>query len=517
LALALLCTPIGASMAFAHASLVRADPANGAVLPRAPPALVLTFNEPISPLVMRLLGPDGAPIALGSVGAENATITIPAPPTLTRGSYVLSWRVVSADGHPVGGTVLFSIGAPGAKPDVVGDADESVRALLWATKFALYVGLFVGVGGAFFRAWISDGASRATTPMLAALLVGLAASVLAVGLQGLDAMALPIGALGDPMVWRTGAATSFGLTALVAGLALLAGVGSIAARSRPLARGLSAFALFGVGLAPALSGHASTAAPQLVNRSAVWVHAVCVAFWVGALLPLYAEVRGSPATGGALARFSRVIPILLVLLIASGAWLAVVQLGRLDALWTTGYGEVLACKLVAVAGLLGLAAINRYRLVPKLEREGALRPLARSLVFELALALTILGLVATWRFTPPPRTIAPHVPISLHLHGEKAMAQIEIAWPSAAQARADVLVLDGAFQPLAVKEVTLVLANPAAGIEPIRRVAAPADGGWRIDDLSVPLAGQWTLRVELLVSDFDKLTIEDTVTLPRLP
>jgi copper transport protein len=206
-----------------------------------------------------------------------------------------------------------------------------------------------------------------------------------------------------------------------------------------------------------------------------------------------------------------------VLLIASGAWLAVVQLGRLDALWTTGYGEVLACKLVAVAGLLGLAGINRYRLVPKLEREGAARPLARSLVFELAVALTILGLVATWRFTPPPRTIAAHVPISLHLHGEKAMAQIEIAWQSAAQARADVLVLDGAFQPLAVKEVTLILANPAAGIEPIRRVAAPADGGWRIDDLSVPLAGQWTLRVELLVSDFDKITIEDSVTLPRLP
>jgi copper transport protein len=496
---------------------VKAEPADGAVLPRAPPALVLTFNEPISPLVMRLVGPDGAALVLGNVDATNATITIAAPPSLGRGSYVLSWRVISADGHPVGGAVLFSIGAPGAKPGVTSDADGSVRALLWLTKLVLYVGLFAGVGGAFFRAWIADRDARASKPILAALLVGLTASALAVGLQGLDALALPLAGLRDPLAWQTGAATSFGPTVLAAALALIVGAGSIAVRSRGLARGLSLVALLGVGLALALSGHASTAAPQLVNRAAVFVHGACVAFWIGALLPLYAGLRGSPDAGSALARFSRAIPVPLVLLIVSGSWLAVVQLGRVDALWTTSYGEVLACKLVAVAMLLGLAAVNRYRLVPKFEREGTTKPLAGSLGFELALALTILGLVALWRFTPPPRTLATNVPISLHLHGDKAMAQIEIAWDTPERAHADVLVLDGAFQPLAVKEVTLVFANPSSGIEPIRRTAAAADGQWRIDDLRFPVAGLWNVRVELLVSDFDKLTVGDTVTLPRVP
>jgi copper transport protein len=504
-------------MAFAHASLVRADPANGAVLPRAPPALVLTFNEPISPLVMRLVGPDGALIALGNVDAENATIAIATPPSLRRGSYVLSWRVISADGHPVGGTVLFSIGAPGAKPGVASDADGRVRALLWLTKLALYVGLFVGVGGAFFRAWIADRDARASKAILAALLAGLVASVLAVGLQGLDALELPLAGLRDPLAWQTGAATSFGPTVLVAALALVVGAGSIAARWRGLARGLSLVGLLGVGLALALSGHASTAAPQLINRPAVFVHGVCVAFWIGALLPLYAGLRGSPDAGRALARFSHAIPVPLVLLIMSGSWLAVVQLGRVDALWTTSYGQVLACKLVGAAVLLSLAAVNRYQLVPKFEREGTTKPLVRSLAFELALALAILGLVALWRFTPPPRTLATNVPISLHLHGDKAMAQIEIAWDTPDRAHADVLVLDGAFQPLRVKEVTLVFANATAGIEPIRRTAAAADGQWRIDDLRLPLAGQWNLRAEFLVSDFDKLTVEDAVTLPRVP
>ena len=139
----------------------------------------------------------------------------------------------------------------------------------------------------------------------------------------------------------------------------------------------------------------------------------------------------------------------------------------------------------------------------------------------------ILGLVALWRFTPPPRALAADAPISVHIHGEKAMAQIEIERAKQQSPQASVLVLDGAFQPLAAKEVTLVLANPAAGIEPIRMNAtrAGASGGagaairatWRIDDLRIPVAGRWNLRVEILISDFEKRIIEDTVTLPRVP
>jgi copper transport protein len=71
-----------------------------------------------------------------------------------------------------------------------------------------------------------------------------------------------------------------------------------------------------------------------------------------------------------------------------------------------------------------------------------------------------------------------------------------------------------------------VLANPAAGIEPIRvnatRAAMSGETGanastWRIGDLRIPVAGRWNLRVEILISDFEKRTVEDTVTLPRLP
>src|SRR5262249_10956883 len=68
-------------------------------------------------------------------------------------------------------------------------------------------------------------------------------------------------------------------------------------------------------------------------------------------------------------------------------------------------------------------------------------------------------------------------------------------------------------------EVVLVLANPAAGIEPMRRTAVPAGDDashWRIDDLRVPVAGRWQLRVEILIGPFERLTVEDTVALPHL-
>jgi len=69
---------------------------------------------------------------------------------------------------------------------------------------------------------------------------------------------------------------------------------------------------------------------------------------------------------------------------------------------------------------------------------------------------------------------------------------------------------------LAAKEVTLVLAQPAAGIETLRLAAKHVDGAtWRLDGVSIPVPGRWTVRVEILVSDFEKVVIEDHIDLPR--
>jgi len=510
------------SPAFAHAALVGSQPPDGATLADPPATLKLTFNEPVSPLVVRLIGPTGEAVT-PAVRAENGTLTI-TPPTLRRGTHVLSWRVISADGHPVGGAVLFSVGVPSASPAVGAlDTDPAVMVGIWVARLLIYLGLFVGVGGATFIALIAQARplpGQAERWIAAAMAGGLVAALLSLGLQGLDALALPLTQFWRPDAWASGLATSYGWTALIAVVALALGLASLRAEKPALIGLCASCALAGAGFALALSGHAATAEPQLLSRLSVFLHGICIAFWVGSLIPLVAIVRERSRGDGELAGFSRLIPIPLAVLIATGAYLAWAQLDRPDALWTTGYGEILSGKLAAVLVLLGLAAANRYVLVPRLEahRPDAAAPLAASIATESVIALAILGTVALWRFTPPPRALIAAEPTSIHFHGGKVMAQIDVEPVRARGADMRIEVLDGEFHPLVAKGVTIFLSNAAAGIEPVRRDADNRDASnWRIDDLRIPLTGRWTLRVDVLLGDFEKETLEDDVLLPRAP
>jgi len=80
-------------------------------------------------------------------------------------------------------------------------------------------------------------------------------------------------------------------------------------------------------------------------------------------------------------------------------------------------------------------------------------------------------------------------------------------------------VMDAELHPITVKDVTLVLAYPAAGIEPVRRSATGGggEGHWRIVDLRIPLAGRWDVRVDILIDDFEKVVLEEKIDLPRAP
>src|SRR5262249_6955543 len=158
------------------------------------------------------------------------------------------------------------------------------------------------------------------------------------------------------------------------------------------------------------------------TRPIVLSHSAAVAFWVGALLPLAEAMHSADQRTAELIRFTRVVPVAVFVLIASGTALVVVQLGRLDALWTTDYGLVLCAKMAAVLALFALATVNRYALTPRIVAgdSTAARHLAHSVLAETAIVLVALGLVATWRFTPPPRSLisAAEAAVHVHIHGD---------------------------------------------------------------------------------------------------
>jgi copper transport protein len=497
----------------AHATLVTSEPADGAVLPASPPRVLLRFNETVSPLVLRLVAPNGTSAAMLATMEHESSLAVALPSGLRQGTHILSWRVVSLDGHPVGGTVVFSVGAPSASPAAQSIADPAVSTTLWALKAVFYIGLFVGIGGSFFLAWFAPGTAGGGRSLVAATLVaGLIATPLLVGLQGADALELPLSGLSNRITWETGLATSFGKTAIAAAIALFAAFFALDSHARN-ARRLSLLALMAAGLALALSGHASAAAPRWLTRPSVFVHTVAVTFWVGALIPLAAIMRTEAAS---LARFSRAIPIAVAALVVSGAILAIVQVERPAALLTTSYGQILCAKLVLVTLLLALAAWNRFRLTPAVISGGdePRRTLAISIRIEIALVVIILGLVAAWRFTPPPRAlaIASGRPALVHIHTAAAMADVTFEPGRAGIVQATIVLMSGDFGALDAKEVQLVLENKAAGIEAISRPATKgADAIWRVPQLPVPSGGRWTVRVEILINDFEKIMLEEQI------
>lgn len=504
--------------ACAHAALISADPADSAMLAESPTRFSLTFNEPVSPLALTLVQPDGTPQRLSGFNVDGGIVTIEAPRDLGKGTHVLSWRVVSADGHPVGGSLLFSIGAPSAAPAVSEAIDWPVRIAIWTAKVLFYGGLFLGVGGAFTLAWLTSGRNGSRV-VASLLLTGLAATLLSLGLQGLDALDAPLSHLPDPAIWRAALSTSLASTVLIAVFAFALALSSLVLPTRRFA---SLIALGGVGAALASSGHASAAEPQWLTRPLVFLHGSAIAFWTGALVPLgLAFARRAPDASRFLARFSRTILPAVAILAASGFVLAVVQVRTPDALFTTEYGRLLLAKLALLALLFVLAAINRWRLTGPTQagdrRSATL--LARSTAAEILVVLAILGVAAGWRFTPPPRALAlaAALPVSTHIHTLRAMADLTITPGHAGTTSASIVVMTGDFGPLDAKAVTLVLSKPDSGIEPLKREARkPGDGTWRVDDLVIPFAGRWTARLDILVSDFDMVQIQGPVDIrPR--
>ena len=517
-ALALVAVLAQADTALAHAALVSTSPGDRAMVEAAPSNFALTFSEPVSPLTLTLVRPDGSPLPLATFAVRDRTVEIDAPEGLGRGTHVLSWRVVSEDGHPVGGSVGFSIGETSAAPAIPDPVDAVVRAGVWLAKVALYLGLFVGVGGVFALRVLMPGLSRGGAAIAAVLAAGAVGATASVPLQGLDGLGAPLERIAEPLVWSTGFGTSYGRTVVAALIAfVLAALGLLVRRRVANLAAVAALAAGGTALA--LSGHASAAAPQWLMRPAVFLHAATVAVWVGALIPLGLALRsGDAAAVPALTRFSRLVPAAVAVLVAAGAVLAVVQVEHPRALVETAYGRVFLVKLALLAILFALVAVNRWRLtLPSQAGEPtATRRLVRSIGIETLVVLLILGTVATWRFTPPPRALAAAVaqPASLRIHTAKAMADVTVTPGRAGPVDVGAYLMTGDFGPLAAKEVTFVFSNPAAGIEPFKRPAeSPGDGTWRVAGVVLPFPGTWTLRIDVLITDFDLVRLDGEIAI----
>lgn len=102
------------SAALAHSNSVETNPLHGAMLEKLPAEATVTFNEAPKKADLALTTPDGQVHVLRARIAES-TVTVNLPAAAPRGRYLLAYRVVSADGHPVSGVASFTV-TSGPKP-----------------------------------------------------------------------------------------------------------------------------------------------------------------------------------------------------------------------------------------------------------------------------------------------------------------------------------------------------------------------------------------------------------------
>ena len=235
----------------------------------------------------------------------------------------------------------------------------------------------------------------------AAALVGLAVLALRFGIRAARISGMGVEAMTDPtmlvFVWQSplGAAAVWrGAGEVLVLLILLPGA---------IGLGLASVGALLIAASYSMVGH-SLGDPRWLLATLLVVHLLAAAYWVGALVPLR-RAAASPDGAALLHRFGVIASGTVTLLIAVGASFAWLLSGSLGALFGTAYGWTLLAKIAVVGGLLGLAALNKFRLVPALERgePDAPRALRRSIAWEAAAVALILVATATLTtVTTPP-------------------------------------------------------------------------------------------------------------------
>ncbi|MBL8831342.1 MAG: copper resistance protein CopC/CopD, partial [Rhodospirillales bacterium] len=344
----------------AHSVLLSSEPADGAVLEAAPSRIELRFNEPVVPVSLRIVDGNGAARAVSgdAIRSDDGRVTLALPvPPLAEGQYVVSYRVVSADTHPIAGSIAFAVGtAIGEAVEALSDPALEARwsKISRANRFLRDLLLAVGCGGLFFVAWLAPVAGRTLRPALVvASAFAAVATVAGVGIAGARVALAP--SLLDVSVWRIGAATSAGISAL----AILAGI----ALAMSLKRLAVVAGLVLMALGTALTGHAATGEPRWLVPIAQVAHSFAALVWIGAFVPLLCGCKRWPddALTAAARGFSRVGVACVAVLFAAGLALAASRVELPAGLTQTGYGLLVAAKGALFALMLAFAAHNRFR------------------------------------------------------------------------------------------------------------------------------------------------------------
>jgi copper transport protein len=444
-ALTLTCAPA----ASAHAYLVKTSPLASGVLNRPPGEVALTFDEGIEPrfAIISVTDSSGHQQTTGPVTRSPSnpdTITVPLKPRLPEGWYLVYWRAISVDGHPVQSAFTYAVGPnPGPSPQfpVPHLSATAVTAQLLITRWLMFGFVLSAIGLLALRLLIARPLARRrpgtslrpiSTAFVASSVLGLIVIPVyldfAIANDSLRSV-FDLGAL-VPLYRVTAFGRGYVDLELCFALFCLAGWTALwldaPARERrsvaELAAGLGALlAAAAVLVIPGTVGHAGQTSPRGLSVALDLTHLAAGSLWLGGLLGLlvlWISLRADERArtlNVVVPRFSNVAFVSVLVLFGTGTAATIVHMPAVNALWQTGYGVAILVKAGLLAGAIALGAVNLLRTKPRLaaseERpmlgEPASRLLRRTASGEVLLvggAVFVAAVLSS--LAPPPPSFA---------------------------------------------------------------------------------------------------------------
>jgi copper transport protein len=534
-----------AAPAFAHATLEATSPIDGTVLTTAPKEVTLTFSETVGLPAggLRIFDDQGVRADDGRPGKADdpKTIRVGLASDLHQGTYLVSWRVVSADSHVVSGAFSFSLGTPTTPPsqlaaDVKPPSNEPWNITGDVGRAFGYAGSLLAMGGlAFlFGATRKGDATKGERRLLVtAAIVAIAAAFVGIVVQTVVSSGLGHRAATDTALLGDTFRDEFGTSAIVrmAGLAVFI-IGVVVAGRRDPAKGKARWAIAAVGAAATLvsfplTGHSQSTSPRALIFVADLVHLSAGSIWVGGLVFLALAIRrrqdddrhGRRALAETVSRFSVMATSAVFALAAAGLLFAWKQTGSIHALTSTRYGGLLIAKVSLALAVGGIGLYNNRVLVPTIEQNpgrGPVRELGRTVRTEVVVLAAVIAVTAVLVNVRPAREAlaAGGGPFFARVDiTQTQQLDIELAPNKVGPNEAHLNYYGNGLPADIAQQVTVRLRLPAQGIGPLEHEATKlAPGHWvvELNDLSIP--GKWQMDIVTRTSAFDQVTSTTVVT-----
>jgi copper transport protein len=525
-----------APSAGAHAALVGTDPGNEQTINKLPSNIVLTFSEDVGVAFggVKLFAPDGKLIDAGSARIDGTKVFVPTDDR-GKGTYAVSWRIISADTHPVRGAAVYHYGQPSGdntserKAKEATETSQAMQIAYGVARFAMLAGVLLAAGAAIFALVIAPGwrARWLGASLIVAILGCAAAFVLDAAVAGgftlQDTLTGTVlreqseGTYGSAVIARA----VFALICLSVWYVTLRGQRLMGTKFRWLAT--IPFIVLAVSLS--FSGHAIAADPRWLRLPVDMLHSLAAALWLGGLVQLLAVLKWGKGEGidivAATSRYSTMALGALAVLIPTGAVSALNEIGwSRHALLDTTYGQLVFAKVLLLLATMPMAAMNRYRNVPALEKAGLTheqsqtrRRLSLYVRGEIVLLVVVVALTA-WLIASIPAKVAAAPELidkTVQLKGGGSL-QVTIDPGAVGRNEVHVYVLGKSSTPDAsVTNIGLEADNRKRDIGPLKadlRTAGP--GHATTGKFSLPIAGNWTFVTRIQRGKFDEERVRFT-------